>query len=267
MILLILNLIQFEQSLIMLVLVFGLGFGLGTMHLPVSVVKTTEGQNSIINAINDSCDVYGELNLIDEDVKAEIKECLAPIQTGFATVEDIPDEELRGVIKSKVIEIALAISPDHVIEIATRILEFPLAHILKMFTYFNTPEYKDIYLKSLAGADIPSLDNYVLSLGRPSGGLEEVETQCKIIIASHLTSEALTQNFEEYKDQIVNSLDSNMSAGINIYKCGKLDRFVEGFGSSCDGDTEMERYVCDKVRTLIFHTDFMHTSVHTYNLI
>ena len=72
------------------------GFGLGTLHLPPELVLSDDAYASIIHVIEDSCNIYGELNLRDPDVQAELVECRAPVVSNSATVSDIPDEAVKA---------------------------------------------------------------------------------------------------------------------------------------------------------------------------
>jgi len=150
------------------------GFGLGTMHLPHDVVTTPEAFESIKSAIEDSCDVFGELNPLDGNVTTELAQCQSSHKS--ATVEDIPDEELRNAIEAKILNITLAhieSDPESAEIIASRLFALPLSEIQRIILYANTPEYMEIYAESLySGMGVGSLDSHVLALGRPADDLE-----------------------------------------------------------------------------------------------
>lgn len=88
------------------------GFGLGTIHLPTELVLKDSSKESIMNAIQDSCNVYGEVNLLDPAVQLELQECTAPFISTAAKVSDIPDEDLKAAYEAKLLEIATAVASD-----------------------------------------------------------------------------------------------------------------------------------------------------------
>lgn len=51
------------------------GFGLGTIHVPTSEATSEEALASIMNAVDDSCDVYGELNFYRDEILDEVIKC------------------------------------------------------------------------------------------------------------------------------------------------------------------------------------------------
>ena len=59
------------------------GFGLGTMHVPTSEATSKETLASIMHAVDDSCDVYGELNFYSDEVLDEVIECTLSSLMGF----------------------------------------------------------------------------------------------------------------------------------------------------------------------------------------
>ncbi|KAL9187382.1 hypothetical protein ACHAXT_001485 [Thalassiosira profunda] len=208
------------------------GFGLGTMHLPVDVVTTDGAYASILAAIEDSCDVFGELNLHDTDVVTEIAACAGNATVDAATVEDIPDPELQEAIRSKMMEIGVTLSPDdpEVAQFyADRLLTLPLEEVQRIILFANTPEYSAEYLDTLlTGTDgFDFLDAHLLSLGRPSDGLEEVSTQCDILEQLNPSAAEIAADLDTYRQTLLASLDADLSREIELYRCGNVDVFVE----------------------------------------
>mmetsp|Transcript_18713 Transcript_18713/g.29375 ORF Transcript_18713/g.29375 Transcript_18713/m.29375 type:complete len:273 (-) Transcript_18713:1110-1928(-) len=154
------------------------GFGLGTMHLPANLVTTPAAYASIKAAIEDSCDVYGELNVFDENTMSEMLACIGPLSENSATIADIPDEKLRESFKAKLLEIATAMAnqignADYADVLASDFLALPLSDVQNLIVFTNTPEYRDQYLQSLLfGGTGNVLDFDVLVLGRTADGLE-----------------------------------------------------------------------------------------------
>lgn len=203
------------------------------MHLPKDVVTTPEAYASIESAIEDSCNVFGELNPLNGNVTAELAECQSSHDS--ATVNDIPSEELRAKIKVKLVEIIIAhieSDPDAAEILATRLFDLPLSEIQRIVLYANTPEYVELYAESLySGIGVGSLDTSVLLLGRPADDLEEVSTQCDLIHQIFPTAQVLTENFDQLSASIENSLNASLSNEIQLYKCGDIDAFVEAASS------------------------------------
>ncbi|EJK70746.1 hypothetical protein THAOC_07868, partial [Thalassiosira oceanica] len=59
------------------------GFGLGTVHVPTSEATSEATLASIMNAVDDSCDVYGELNIYSEDILDDIIGCMLSNDVGM----------------------------------------------------------------------------------------------------------------------------------------------------------------------------------------
>ena len=79
------------------------GFGLGTIHVPTSEATSEESLASIMNAVDDSCDVYGELNFYRDEILDEVIKCTLSSVFGLDIDGEILEEarpafldEIRG---------------------------------------------------------------------------------------------------------------------------------------------------------------------------
>lgn len=126
----------------------------------------------------DSCDVYGELNLYDNNTLNEIVQCQNSTLEGEATLADIPDEGLREEVKAKILETILQyveIDSDTAETLASSFDPVPLSKLYRFITFANTPEYMEKYAYNLIFGEVSSfLDLEILALGRPAGALEYV---------------------------------------------------------------------------------------------
>lgn len=126
----------------------------------------------------DSCDIYGELNLYDNNTLNEIVECQNSTLEGEATLADIPDEGLRDEVKAKILETILQyveIDSANTEIIASSFDSLPLSKVYSFITFANTPEYMEKYAYNLISGEGSSfLDLEILALGRPVGALEYV---------------------------------------------------------------------------------------------
>ena len=206
------------------------GFGVGTMHLPFDIVATPEATASIMAAIEDSCDVYGELNFFDPTVAAALGECAESIIASAATVDDIPDEQLKEEIKAKMMEVGTLMSPDDPESaelLASRLLTLPLLEVMNTILYANTPEYAEKYLESLYSTDIAAMDMSIMAVGRPANDLEEVSTQCEILDQINPSAEEIVQSWDVHSANIKESLNGSLSKDIQMYRCGDIDAWLE----------------------------------------
>ena len=107
---------------------------------------------------------------------AELAECTASVMENAATVEDIPDGDVKDSIKAKLLEVAMMVTsnnPDMAQIIAELLVTLPIVDVQDIILYFNTQEYRDKYLtKLLMGEDVSSLDAHLVGVGRPADGLE-----------------------------------------------------------------------------------------------
>ena len=232
------------------------GFGLGTMHLPPDLVLTEEAYASIINAVEgksarlvllettfwlirfarertDSCDIYGEVNLLDPQVIAEVQECMAPLEENAATVEDIPDDDVKAAYEAKLMDVATMVSDDESMadSLYQALLQLPLYVVEQFIVYSNTPEYEEYLLQTFAGMQPEALDLALLSLGRIAGGVEQVSTQCDILKTLYVTPEELDVS------TLLLVLNQTLSDLITSYKCGGLESF--------EGNGEFEDFLLD----------------------
>lgn len=224
------------------------GFGLGTMHLPLDVVLTDRSYGSILAAVEDSCDVFGEINVHDAEVIAGLLDCVGPPPEDSATVADIPDEDLRGEFEAKIAEVAADVAGEGNADLADAVasifLDLPLSSVQEMIAISNTPEYRDQYLETIStGAIADSLDAHILSLGRPADGLEETSTQCDVVeaVEAHgtITVDDMDQNFDLIAPLLEESLTASLSNDINNYKCGNIDTFDEEYEVELGNDTAL----------------------------
>eukprot|EP00578_Thalassiosira_sp_NH16_P001750 CAMPEP_0181134872 /NCGR_PEP_ID=MMETSP1071-20121207/32320_1 /TAXON_ID=35127 /ORGANISM="Thalassiosira sp., Strain NH16" /LENGTH=495 /DNA_ID=CAMNT_0023221421 /DNA_START=42 /DNA_END=1529 /DNA_ORIENTATION=- len=223
------------------------GFAVGTMNLPGDVVLTAESWKAIGHAIEDSCDVYGELNTHSPNVTAALQTCQASIESLAITVDDLPSQPLKAAIRTKLIQILTSNNPTNDtsenIEIkAGRLGSLPLAEVQQLILYGNTEEYVVRYGYTLYSDDGPmNLDTNMLKLGRPADDLEEVSVQCDYLEALHPAKETFLQNFDDQiSADIEASLEASLTQEIQLYKCGDIDTFVERVNSgtvALDEDT------------------------------
>lgn len=213
------------------------GFGIGTMHLPAELVLTDDAYGSIINAVEDSCDVYGEINLRDPAVVLELEQCMTPLSQGAATVADIPDEEIKSAYEAKLLEIATMVAATYpqgdenlVDTFYQALLPLPLFLAQQFITFSNTPEYEPYLVQTLIGMPVEAFDESLLSLGRVAGGVEEVSTQCAILEDLYLSPEDLDSQ------ALIMGLNMSLTEQINLYKCGDL----EGFNAAQEAAVEAE---------------------------
>ena len=213
------------------------GFGIGTMHLPAELVLTDDAYESILHAVEDSCDVYGEINLQDPAVGIELEQCMTPLSQGAATVADIPDEEIRSAYEAKLLEIATMVAGTYpqgdetlVDMFYQALLPLPLFLAQQFITFSNTPEYEPYLVQTLIGMPVKAFDESLLSLGRVAGGVEEVSTQCAILENLYLTPEDLDPQ------ALIIGLNTSLTEQINMYKCGDL----EGFNAAQEAAVEAE---------------------------
>ncbi|KAL7477618.1 hypothetical protein ACHAW6_003416 [Cyclotella cf. meneghiniana] len=209
------------------------GFGLGTMHLPPDLVLTEEAYASIIHAVEDSCNIYGEVNLLDPQIIAEIQACVAPLEENAATVEDIPDDDVKAAYEEKLMEIAAMTSDDESIvdSLYQALLQLPLYAVEQVIVYSNTPEYEEYLLQTFAGNQPEALDLALLSLGRIAGGVELVSTQCDVLKSLYLAPEELDVS------SLLLVLNQTLSNLITSYKCGNIESF--------EGNGEFEDFLLD----------------------
>jgi len=132
----------------------------------------------------DSCDVYGELNLYDNNTLNDLMECQNSTLEFEATLADIPDEELRDEVKAKVLETILQyveIDSATAETLASSFDSEPLSKLYRFIAFANTPEYMEKYAYNvISGEGSSFLDLDILALGRPAGALE-----CVVLCVDH----------------------------------------------------------------------------------
>ena len=118
------------------------GFGLGTMYLPAELILSDDAYFTIFNAVEDSCNIYGEVNLLDPNVQSEVVKCMAPFSTNAATISDISDEDVKAAYEAKLLEVAGKVSVDESVvdAIYQALLPLPLFLVQQFITFSNTPE-------------------------------------------------------------------------------------------------------------------------------
>ena len=228
------------------------GFGVGTVHLPVNIVLEDLVWRDIQLAIQSSCTVYGELNMRDATVNAEIKECFTNLLTTAAKVSDIPSPALREMFEYIMREIALDLVPAESVDaMMTAFREFPILNFLQMVSAYNTPSYWPIYRDTiLGGAPVLNMDESILAMGQTTGGLEEVETQCQLMRMLTPTLEAFATNFTDaWEAQLALELTYSLEGLRAAYSCGDLSIIEEMFvleDASSSILTQMLDGECDK---------------------
>ena len=220
------------------------GFGLGTMHLPVGVVLTETSYASIFSAIADSCDIYGEVNLLDPNVMAELQQCITPLVTAAARVSDIPDEDIKAAYEAKVMEIASSVvtGEDQVDAVYQNLLSVPLFDLQQTILNYNTPEYEPYFLASLTGTPpVVALDAEVLSIGRVPGGIEDVSAQCDVLEELYVTAEYIDTS------TLMTALNKSQSNEIAAYRCGNADAANAAFDveGETGNNTEFQMTILD----------------------
>ncbi|KAL7426703.1 hypothetical protein ACHAXH_000427 [Discostella pseudostelligera] len=210
------------------------GFGIGTMHLPPDLVTTNKTFDSLISAVEDSCDVYGEVNSNDIFALVELLTCTFTAISYSATLNDIPDEGLRDEVKAKISEITMQYGADqNTTEIvASNFDAQPIGNALNFIIHGNTPEFMEVYGDTLfTGEPTGLLDSEILKLGRPSGGLEDMEVTCDLIYDSFQTLDALNETYasdpDAYAAGIRESINASLSPLLHLYKCGDIDALKE----------------------------------------
>jgi len=224
-------------------------------HLPADVVLTEKAYTSILAAIEDSCDVYGELNTLDTNVTSVIEACATPVILNSATLLDIPDEQLQDELRAKLLEvISTYIEPNMEVAqvIASRLEPLPLAEIQRMILYANTPEYMANHSVSIyTDTGAPSLDVNMLLLGRPADDIEEPEDQCELLPVLYPSADVYKAGFamdpEAFSQDIRDSLDLSLSNEIEMYKCGDIDAFV---AANTDGAMFLDEVTNDVAITI-----------------
>ena len=202
------------------------GFGLGTLHRPIDLVLTDNSYASIKSAVDDSCAVYGEIDLADMTVAAALAECVGEFTSEAARISDIQDESLRLEYESFTREFAALVAGEGadaavVDSINQEFMNLPLFTLGMFITLYNTPEYEEYLVPTFLGKPLAILDEEVLSLGRPNGGVEMVSTQCDILRELYVTPE----NLNEVSLRM--SLNATNNEEINLYRCGDIDSFAE----------------------------------------
>ena len=222
------------------------GFGLGTMHLPAELVLSDDAYFTIFNAIEDSCNIYGEVNLIDPIVQSELEECMKPFAKNAATISDIADEDVKAAYEAKLLEIAGKVTVDELIvdAIYQALLPLPLFLVQQFITFSNTPEYEPFLVQTLTGTPVQPLDESILSVGRVAGGVEEISTQCDLLEELYVPPEKLDT------ESLLIGLNASLSEQIDLYKCGDIDTFSasqeSSFESEFEGNSEFEQQILDE---------------------
>ena len=79
------------------------------------------------------------------------------------------------------------------------------------------------------------MDESLLRLGRPAGGLEEIETQCELLAQLFPSSESFTADYMDvWKPQLEIGLNESMSQLIQGYRCGNLMAIEDIVSSGLD---------------------------------
>ena len=209
------------------------GFAVGTFHVPREIVLSDAAWTSLSSATEDSCAVYGEVDLTNPQILEEVTACTLALQSGdSATVNDIPDPELQDQYKSILLEIArdygpLGSNPQLVAEQLSQSVSLDV--VIQMIQAYNTPQYNDMFFPAaFAGQDLDFLYKDLLELGRPSGGIEEVETECKLVEMMAPDKTEFTQNFDSlWGPQLEATLTSSLTGFVQAYKCGRVEGVLE----------------------------------------
>jgi len=207
-----------------------LGYAIGTMHLDPAIVMTKEAWTSIRNVVDDACAVYGELDLTRLSVATQAAQCLQNIEIGddMVTIDQLPDEELRDAYQAKLLEFVEASiegsGMQKALVVKYLMAEVSILQILDTLSAFNTQNLPQ---------DTTSLgsfmDQEILELGRPSGAMETVETQCKVF--EKLWKLNVTDFWNHYEDywkfELEKGLEDSQDGLIDAYRCGDAEKVQE----------------------------------------
>jgi hypothetical protein len=201
------------------------GFGVGTVHLPVSVVLNNQAWDDIQLAIQSSCAVYAEVNLLDSTVDAQFQACVEDIgyMTPMMLVSDIENATLQQKFDNVISDIAADLNPDNAESIETDLQNMTLDRLLPMIEAYKTPDYWPLVRNYLLGGPPPqTMDEAILALGRPPGGLEDMETHCQALGVLYPTAEDVDINVNTAELHLEKALSQSLVEVEDEYRCGDL---------------------------------------------
>ena len=125
---------------------------MGTLHFPSDLALTDDAYGSIIHAVEDSCGIYGELDLMDGMVAQELAGCVGDLNVEAAKIADIQDEDLRLSYENVSREFAVLAAgagadAESIDIIHQQLLQLSLYSILSFITFSNTPNTKSTFCR------------------------------------------------------------------------------------------------------------------------
>lgn len=217
------------------------GLGVGTMHLPRQFVLTESEWQSLVNAVEDACTVYAEVDLTDPTLlEAVVTSCANTREPVF--VADLPDPALRATLEEIVMDIVTeyTLFPQRVAE--SLLLFNPVDLIFQLVAYWNSDAaVRDDFFESLLNgeATLDFLDTNLLDLGQPSASLETVEESCALLDSLAMpTKQNFLDNFDElYAEKAWARLNVSLDFQIEQYNCGREEGLEEMFIGSLETET------------------------------
>ena len=212
-----------------------LGFAVGILeNLPEEQLVSDGAWQSIKDVANDSCAVYGE--------SIFTAGCLFgfsnDIYENSATVNDIPDPDLRERYVQRLRQIAVDHIGDDVTGWVERLSSRPLWGVFEILALDNTPEVRESSLPPLFTLtledDAPQWATAVLDLGTLKGQLETREESCDWWDEEYvLLREELLQDYDaEWADRLELALTAGYSSLAQQYKCGDLEGIENTFANN-----------------------------------
>ena len=215
------------------------GLGVGSLHLPRGFIMTDNEWQSLVNAAEDGCTIFSEIDVSDPLALQNILSSCLISPTEPIYVSDLPDTALQAEIENIVTQIVEEYAPPSFNQPQT--VEFILTNnginlIYQIISYWNIEnslEYRDRYFQdvfnSVANTDF--LDAELLSLGFDTGSLETPAEVCSYVVALQPPSkEELITNWDEiYADKAWAGLNSTLDVLLDSYQCGDIENFNEIF--------------------------------------
>lgn len=214
------------------------GFAVGSIHLSrYNALPATNGGvawNSLVAALQDSCAVFGEVDLTSRENRREIALCTTRENPNVATLQDIPDPMMKGQIRAVLENVTLAYGSSTSADALLQNLNV-LAGLELLYYFSSPPEVKDDYFNFFldntdALALPPSMETDLLELGRPSGSLETIEEGCDMIQALLPDQTDFVARYEtDYGPKFTAWLSHNQETQsyqpwIDAYQCGNEER-------------------------------------------
>lgn len=208
--------------------------GFGTMHVPREYVLSDSAWESTVNALSASCGVY-----IEPDFELELMiDCIQE----WPKVSDIQNEEIRAKYSSKINELNDYLGiPSWMAFLGLGLRDdLPIISVVDAIARYNTPELKDSLSISAAlglSDDDLMMDLEIHSFGRPKGGLEDLESTCKV-----------GEEYVATDEDLEAALYSNYTQLMDLYQCGDIE--VINQASSLESEENLD-YLLNERNTKI----------------